>query len=423
MGSGLIIVVVKGYPRLSETFIAQELHGLERAGFRLQIASLRLPTDGARHPVHQAIDAPVLYLPEYLYYAPLRVMRALIRSARLPGFWQAFWTWLADLRRDFSPNRFRRFGQAAVLASEMPPEAEWLHAHFIHTPSAVTRYCSLMTGLPWSCSAHAKDIWTSPDWELRDNLKSAQWTVTCTRLGYERLADLAADRAVVRLVYHGLDLRTFGRNPTPASLRDGSDASDPVRLLTVGRAVEKKGIDDLLDALARLRPSLHWSLTHIGGGNLLKQLKRRARKLGIARRIVWLGPQPQSAVLVAYRSADIFVLPCRTARNGDRDGLPNVLMEAQSQRLVCLSTKVGGVPELIRHGETGLLVDPNDCAALAKALDYLIRNPEVRERLGRAGEKHVREHFDVQAGLGELCKLFQSSLALKHSQQSVEAEA
>ena len=139
MGSGLIIVVVKGYPRLSETFIAQELHGLERAGFRLQIASLRLPTDGARHPVHQAIDAPVLYLPEYLYYAPLRVMRALIRSARLPGFWQAFWTWLADLRRDFSPNRFRRFGQAAVLASEMPPEAEWLHAHVIHTPSAVTR--------------------------------------------------------------------------------------------------------------------------------------------------------------------------------------------------------------------------------------------------------------------------------------------
>jgi len=408
---GLIVVVVKGYPRLSETFIAQELLGLERAGLRLFIASMRHPTDPATHPVHRQIGAPVLYLPEYLYHAPLRVLRGLSRSARLPGFRAALSAWLNDLRRDFSPNRFRRFGQAAVLAAEMPADAGWLHAHFIHTPSAVTRYASLMTGLPWSCSAHAKDIWTSPDWELRQNLASARWAVTCTRIGHKRLAGLAPNPADVRLVYHGLDLTSFAANGQPHSGRDGSDPAEPVRLLSVGRAVEKKGLDLLLDALARCPPELNWTLTHIGGGELLKPLKRRAERLGIAHRITWRGAAAQSAVLEAYRSADLFVLPCRTARNGDRDGLPNVLMEAQSQRLVCISTAIGGVPELIRNGETGLLVAPEDSSALAEAIVRLICDPELRQQLAIAGERHVRATFDMRAGMVRLVALFEASLA------------
>lgn len=420
MTRGLIVVVMKGYPRLSETFIAQELHGLERAGFRLHIAAMRHPTDRETHPVHRQIRAPVLYLPEYLYQAPIRVFRALARAKRLPGFRRAVSTWLADLRRDFSPSRFRRFGQAAVLASEMPNGARWLHAHFIHTPSAVTRYASLMTGLPWSCSAHAKDIWTSPEWELRDNLASASWAVTCTRRGYDRLASVAG-RGRVTLVHHGLDLETFKTPEVPRSRRDGSDPREPVRLLSVGRAVEKKGLDVLLDALAQLPPDLHWRLTHIGGGNLLRSLQRRAQKLGIAARITWRGPRAQSAVLDAYRNADVFVLPCRTAVNGDRDGLPNVLMEAQSQRVACLSTPVGGVPEVIRSGETGLLVPPENSAALADALVRLIRDPDLRERLGRAGEAHVRAKFDSRAGLGTLVALFKGALADEEPEAIAEA--
>ncbi|MCL4764831.1 MAG: glycosyltransferase family 4 protein [Hyphomicrobiaceae bacterium] len=409
-GPGLIVVVVKGYPRLSETFIAQELLGLQQAGLRLCIASMRQPTDPAIHPVHKQIRAPVLYLPEYLYHAPLRVLRGLIRSARRPGFRRAFTTWLGDLARDPSPNRFRRFGQAAVLAAEMPAEARWLHAHFIHTPSAVTRYTSLITGLSWSCSAHAKDIWTSPDWELRGNLASARWVVTCTRAGLQRLASLAPTLGHVRLVYHGLDLASFAASGEERSRRDGSDPSDPVRLLTVGRAVEKKGFDVLLEALARLPADLHWTLTHIGGGELLKALAKRAGALGIGHRIAWRGAQAQSTVLEAYRSADVFVLPCRTAGNGDRDGLPNVLMEAQSQRLACLSTLAGGVPELIRDGETGLLAPPGDSGALADGLAALIRDPGLRERLAAAGERHVRAKFDMRPGLDELVALLDASL-------------
>ena len=410
VAQGLIVVILKGYPRLSETFIAQELAGLERAGLDLFIVSMRHPTDPAVHPVHRQIRAPVLYLPEYLYHAPLRVMRGLVRSVRLPGFREALLAWLSDLRRDFSPNRFRRFGQAAVLAAEMPGGVRWLYAHFIHTPSAVGRYASLMTGLPWSCSAHAKDIWTTPEWELRNNLTSARWAVTCTRTGQKRLSSLAPALSHVRLVYHGLDLASFAAPARTLSSLDGRDPADPVRLLAVGRAVEKKGLDVLLEALAQCPAELYWHLTHIGQGPLLSALERRADRLGIAHRITWQGAQAQSAVLEAYRSADVFVLPCRKARNGDRDGLPNVLMEAQSQRLACISTPVGGVPELIRDGETGLLVAPDDSAGLAAAITSLIRDPALRQRLAVAGERHVRAIFDMKTGLTELVALFDNGL-------------
>ena len=419
--TGAIVVVLKGYPRLSETFIAQELLGLERAGLTLKIFSMRQPTDPTVHPVHRQIEASVTYLPEYLYHAPVRVLRGLVRCRRLRGFKHALRAWLADLRRDFTPNRFRRFGQAAVLAAEMPVDAKWLHAHFIHTPAAVTRYACLMRGMNWSCSAHAKDIWTSREWELRANLASAQWVITCTGTGRDRLASLAPDPAKVHLMYHGLDLDRFPANPRPPSRRDGGSAESRVRLLTVGRAVPKKGFKVLLEALARLPSELHWSLTHVGGGEELKKLKRRTKALGIAGRVRWLGAQDQHAVLAAYRDTDLFVLPCRVAGNGDRDGIPNVLIEAQSQGLACVSTAISAVPELIRDGETGVLVAPDDPGALAVAVERLIRDPELRDMLGSAGERRVRAHFDMTAGLSRLVGLFGRELGRQREAEVLQA--
>jgi glycosyltransferase involved in cell wall biosynthesis len=179
-----------------------------------------------------------------------------------------------------------------------------------------------------------------------------------------------------------------------------------VRLLSVGRAVEKKGYDDLLDALARLPTDLDWRLTHIGGGALADDLERRGAALGLAERIDWLGAQPQERVLEAYRDADLFVLASRVAGDGDRDGLPNVLMEAQSQGVCCLATAVSAIPELIRDGETGVLVPPRDPAALAGALARLIAAPETRARLGAAGTRRVRADFSMDGGIARLLALF-----------------
>ena len=405
MATGPVLFVLKGYPRLSETFIAQEIRALEERGLDIRIASLRHPTDKHIHPVHRAIEAPVSYLPEYLHDEPLRVLRSWRAARRLPGYGEAHRLWRADLARDRTRNRVRRFGQACVLAAEAPADTRQIHAHFAHTPASVARYAAVMRGLPFSISAHAKDIWTSPDWEISEKLDHAGWTVTCTRSGAEHLASLASAPDTVSLVYHGLDLTRFPEAPGPSG-RDGGDASDPVRLLSVGRAVAKKGYGGLLDALAALPQDLHWRLVHIGGGSDLDDLKSHAARLGLSGRIEWRGAQPQEAVLEAYADADLFVLNSRIAADGDRDGLPNVLMEAQAMGVACLATRVSAIPELIEHGQTGVLVDPDATAELTAALTSLVSDPARRGTLADAGRARVRAEFSMTAGIDDLARRF-----------------
>lgn len=404
-----IVIVLKGYPRLSETFIAQELRGLELSGLSLALISMRHPTDKKRHPVHDEIKASVAYLPEYLHDDPWRVFRAWWKARRLRGYRAMRKVFLADLKRDRTRNRWRRFGQALVLAAEFPRDADWLHAHFIHTPAAVTFYASLLLGIGWSCSAHAKDIWTSPDWELAEKLSSARFVATCTKAGFDKLQSLAPDPARIHLSYHGLDLERFGRFDGERPARDGAKAEDPVLLMSVGRAVEKKGYSVLLDALALLPKELSWHFVHIGGGELLDRLKAQAESLGLSSRITWLGSRAQEEVLAQYRKADLFVLPCRIAEDGDRDGLPNVLVEASSQRLACVSTTISGVPELLSDDVNGLLVPPDDPQSLSRALVRAIAEPHLRIRLGDAAEKRVREAFDHKTSIIELKRLFQAA--------------
>jgi len=402
---GPVAVVLKGYPRLSETFIAQELLGLQQRGLAFEIVSLRHPTDRAAHPVHAAIAAPVRYLPEYLYQEPLRVLRSWWKARRLPGYRAARATWWRDVRRDPTPNRVRRFGQACVLAAELDPAIRHLYAHFLHTPSSVARYAAIMSRRSWSASAHAKDIWTTPGWEKREKLADLAWAVTCTAVGRDHLAALAPDPGRVDLLYHGLDLTDF---PPPAErpARDGSDPADPVVIASVGRAVAKKGYDDLLAALAALPADLHWRFVHIGGGGLIKALREQARALGIADRITWSGAQPRAAVLAALAAGDLFVLASKIAGDGDRDGLPNVLMEAQAAGLAAVATRVAAIPELIEDGVTGVLVPPEDPSALAAALEVVARDPARRRALGAAGRERVRTAFGHDAGLDRLAARF-----------------
>ncbi|MDH3228815.1 MAG: glycosyltransferase family 4 protein [Alphaproteobacteria bacterium] len=401
-----IAVILKGYPRLSETFIAQEIRELERLGAELRLVSLRHPTDRHQHPVHREIAAPVRYLPEYLHQEPLRVLRGLAAARRHPGFIRARAAWFRDMRRDPTRNRIRRFGQACVLAAELESGVTRLYAHFLHTPASVARYAALILGLPWSCSAHAKDIWTTPDWEIAEKLAELDWVVTCTAAGRDRLRALSPAPDRISLVYHGLDLERFPPPPGDRPPRDGRVASDPVNILSVGRAVEKKGYDDLLDALAQLEPGLSWRLRHIGGGSLGNRLKAKAARLGIAGRVDWFGAQPQEAVLDAMRRADLFVLASKVAADGDRDGLPNVLMEAQSQGLAVLATDVSAIPELIVDRQTGILVPPGKPESLACALTRLIRDPALRQQLGQAGAMRVRDSFSLAANIAGIARRF-----------------
>ena len=396
-----VAVVVKGYPRLSETFIAQEILALERRGIEIVIVSLRRPTDRFTHPIHAEIRSPVHYLPEYLHEAPGRVLRAWGTARRLPGHARARSLWLADLARDRTRNRVRRFGQALVLAAELG-RVESIHAHFLHTPASVARYASAMLGIGWSFSAHAKDVWTTPDWEKREKLADARFGVTCTRANLDHLTALAPSPDTVELVYHGLDRGRFPALAVERPPRDGSDPSDPVKILSVGRLVEKKGFDDLLGALATLTPALAWTLDIVGGGALEARLRRKAAALGIGGRVRWHGSLPHDRVVEHFAGADLFALASRIGADGDRDGLPNVLMEAQLLGAACVATRVSGTPELIEHEVNGLLVTPRDTGEMAAALERAMTDPGLRGRLAEAGRRIVTTRFSFEDGIARI---------------------
>ncbi len=408
-----VAFVLKGYPRLSETFIAQEILGLQKAGLILEIISLRHPTDKARHPVHDEIKARVTYLPEYVKDEPGRCLRAWFVARRLPGFQAAYAVFRQDYARDRTSNRARRFVQAMVLVAERGNAVSALHSHFIHTPASVTRYAAMMLGLSWTCSAHAKDIWTSEDWDLSGKLDDADWVVTCTANGRATLQNLAHQPERVHLSYHGLDLSRFAPFKQRVHARDGSQPDNPVRIVSVGRCVAKKGYGTLLSALALLPDDLHWRFDHAGGGELLEDLKRQAGELDIASRITWHGSLPQDKVLELYRACDVFALPCTIAADGDRDGLPNVLVEAASQGLACVSTTTSGVPELVETGVHGLLVQPDNASSLAAVLDTVARDPALRTRLAMAAEAKVRSQFDHLASVRQLMQLFDGHADVK----------
>jgi glycosyltransferase involved in cell wall biosynthesis len=399
-----IATIVKGYPRLSETFIAQEILGLEQRGIRQLVVSLRKPTDGKVHDLHREIEADVLYLPEYLKDDPERVRLGRKWAEDRPGFARAQAAFEADLARDPTVNRRRRWGQACVLARELPDDVDWLHAHFLHTPASVTRYAALIRGMGWSFSAHAKDIWTSPEWELRQKLADADWGVTCTRANFGYLRSLSPAGEKVHLVYHGLDFSRF-----PAPPRERPRSAGPLAIVSVGRAVEKKGYADLLQALAGLRDDPRWRFEHVGGGPLTARLKRKAERTGIADRAMWHGAQSRDFVFALLARADLFVLPSRLAASGDRDGLPNVLMEAQAFGVPVLSTDVSGIPELITHGENGWLVPQKDPRALAVALTRLMGDEPLRRRLGATGAASVRRRFSSAPGIDFVARLLAAS--------------
>jgi glycosyltransferase involved in cell wall biosynthesis len=408
MTRSLIVVVLKGYPRVSETFIAHELAALERRGLLLHIVSLRRPYDALTHPVHATIRAAVSYLPEYLHEAPGRVLRGHVRAlARAPRqYGRAFGLWLRDLLRDPTPNRGRRFGQAGVLAAELPAGAAHLHAHFLHTPASVARYAAAMTGLDYSLAGHAKDVWTTPDWELRTKIAEARFTVTCTAAARARLDALAPGR--VDLVYHGLDRHLFAAPATFGSGRDGTDPDDPVRLLAVGRFQPKKGYPTLFEAVARVQA--RFRLTVVGYGPLDAVLRARVDALGLGNRVVWAGPLDQPAVRAQYRASDLLLVASEVAPDGDRDGLPNVVVEALSQGLPVVATRAAAIPELVIDGVHGRLVPPADVGGLAAAIEELVRDPDARRRMGAAGIRRIGDGWDLDAGADRVQRLLQATL-------------
>jgi glycosyltransferase involved in cell wall biosynthesis len=415
-GRPVLGVVLKGYPRISETFISNEILLLEGLGFAVRIISMRPGREGVTHASVQRIRAHVDYLPETFLRNPHRLLFhgacTAIRRPREAAAGIALM--LQRYRRTRNIASLRHLLQAAYLVNRCLPGSGvvHLHAHFAHSPTSVALYASVLSGLPYSFSAHAKDIYTSDREQLREKIARARFVVTCTEYNRGYLAELGQGLATpIHRVYHGIDTALFGA----CAPRDG-DVRPPFRVLTVARLTAKKGIPTVLQAVRRLVDAgVPLTYTLIGDGQDRGQVLELVRRLGLGAHCRWLGTQPHEVVLDHYRRADLFVLGCEVAEDGDRDGVPNVLFESMAMGVPVVATGVSAIPELVEPGETGLLVPPQRPEALAEAMRRLLTDAALRRKVIPAARARVLAEFDNRALVGRLAAILRPAMGPSES--------
>jgi len=393
-------VLVRVWPKLSETFILEEVLGLERKGLALRLYALDAPTDAIAHDAVARVRSPLQRVPPASERRELLARHASVAAAAPVAYLRA----LAQALRRGSGG-WRDFLRAGWLAAQLRSDGvAHLHAHFINGPADIGQLAACMAGIPFSISAHAKDIYLSRPADLRRRLGAACFTVTCTEANRATLAAVAP-RADVRLMYHGVDRDVFH----PARRTNPQEQDAPL-IVAVGRLRAKKGLDTLLEACRLLRERGQPVRCEIVGyGEEHAALAARIESAGLAGHVHLAGKLPRDQVLERYARASVFVQPSRIAADGDRDGIPNVLLEAMAMGLPVVATRVSGIPELVRDGVNGLLVEPDAPLALADAIERLLREPWLAASFGQAARARVAEAFDNDANLGTLVHLLESS--------------
>jgi glycosyltransferase involved in cell wall biosynthesis len=436
---GAVAYVLKGYPRMSELFIASEIYRLERLGVPLRLYVIKPADEARQHGIVARIKSRPEYLPatSSLTKTPLRRWLALHLKDFLPSLRSvarrrpagvaraaaAAFAQAVRARRSFLswPRKvyLKEFLQAAMVADGVlrAGDVRHLHAHFCHGATTVAWLASMMTGLPFSFTAHAKDIYCeslNPSGLLRRKMRAARFVVTCTDANREHLLGVEPN-ARVRCVYHGLnaEFTELLGGTDGAALPSLKTGAPRLRALGVGRLVEKKGFDVMVEACGILRRrDVPFEAVIVGEhGEHEAEIRRRIEALGLGDSVRLAGPMEQTRLFEEYRSAGVFCLPCRVLDNGDRDGIPNVLMEAMACGLPVVTTPVSGIPEIIRDGFNGRLVPPDDPAALADALLRIDADQQFAQSLSAQARATVRERFDGERFAAELAALFREVLS------------
>ena len=399
-----IAYIVKAWPRLSETFILNEIISLEQRGVAIRIFSVKAPDPGPAHSKVAQVRAKVTCLAlrqqwKQVVAAHLRLLRR--QTGRYLRLFLQVISAKVIRRRYGLPRHFFQAGYLADILSREP--ADHLHAHFASSPARVAMLAHWLSDIPYTFTAHAKDIYLSDSQVFRGKLEEARAVVTCTEYNrnflLKQYGQLAANK--VHCIYHGLDISQFKFHPPQVV-----ENREPV-ILSVARLVEKKGLEDLLSAADILRSRGRvYQVEIIGSGPLREALKAQAKQLRLADRVRLLGAQAHDAVCLAYQRASIFVLPCVVASDGDRDGIPNVLLEAMASGVPVVSTPISGIPELIESGKNGLLVPPHDPKSLADAIDSLLDSRELCEGLTRAARAKLEASFSLGASAERLLAIF-----------------
>jgi glycosyltransferase involved in cell wall biosynthesis len=389
--------VVKRYPRYSETFIVTEILAHEAAGLAVEIFALLPPADTHFQNILGLVKTPVHYLfPEFPKASELW---AGIQQAALtyPRVWEQL--------RFAAGEEIRDVYQALLLTGKVAQRRiTHLHAHFASSPATVAMLASRFTGVPYSFTAHAKDIFHEDveHEDLKRKLEAAAGVVTVSdynRAFLQQNHGAAAQR--VQRIYNGVDLE---------KLRFASPAERQARIVAVGRLVEKKGFACLIEACAILKArGRRFECDIVGDGEREAELRSMIANLHLGDQVHMLGSRPQAEVFNIIQSGAAFAAPCIIGKDSNRDGLPTVLLEAMALGTSCVSTDVTGIPEVIRDGQTGLLIPQNDPAALASALEKLLADAPLRVRLAAAGRRLIESQFDTHRNTAELRQLFASA--------------
>ncbi|MCH9698928.1 MAG: glycosyltransferase, partial [Gammaproteobacteria bacterium] len=350
----VITFVVKTYPKISETFILQEILALQHRGYPLLIASLQKPTDSQQHPEVSEVTSPVIYLDREtcnawnimicvahcLVNAPIRFFKTLVFVCS-------------------GQQTSITFLQSVCLAMQIRRNGiRHIHAHFASEPATVAVLVQQLTGTGFSISAHAKDIYLSTQTALKRKIARARFVVSCTQYNCDYLEQITEASTPIVCVYHGINMNRFtGRTNRNKTLAD----SRAPRILSVGRLREKKGFETLLSACQLLsRNGYRMQCDIVGYGPLHEQLESMIIRLNLKDIVTLKGQLNHSDLVTLYDDTDIFALPCQIGEDGDRDGIPNVLMEAMAFEIPVISTRISGIPELVEDHVSGLLIEPDN---------------------------------------------------------------
>jgi len=405
-----VAYLLKKFPRLSETFVLNEILTQERLGARVHVFSRRPPDGEPRHPQLAELRAPVEVLDPTLGMAPWLAMFGPRPEDRrlLDRF--------GGLAREMSAFGHARmpalFGEALqILERASALGIEHVHAHFATDSAIVAMLVHELGGPGYSVTAHAKDIYrTTVDAGLLARIvERSRFTVTVCDANVRWLASRlpAPATASVRRLYNGVDLESFRPDGRPR---------ETDHVLSVGRLVEKKGFDVLIRALALLRDrSVPFRATIVGDGEERAKLEGLVRELGLAERLAFAGALDQDAVRALMVRATVFCQPCRVGSDGNQDALPTSLLESIASGLPCISTSVGGVPEILDQGRVGILVPENDPAATADAIQDLLGDPDRRSELALAGRRHAERTFDARKSARTLNSWFEETVRCRVS--------
>jgi glycosyltransferase involved in cell wall biosynthesis len=390
------------FPRWTETFIAEEIRNLRARGWEVEIVSLLRPSLGPTQPESRELLGCTWYAPglftfdlwtaqaHFLRVAPRRYIGSLWELVKQPSSTSG----VSGLMK-----RLMMFVRAVSAARHLEASGvQLLHAHFAWLAGGAAWVCARLLGIPYTVTVHAFDVFSRKNELLPLVCGDARRVISISEAN--RAAVSKVTGTPISVIHCGVDAARLGRL---ANMRPDGPGSGGLRILSVGSLIAKKGHRYLIEACGRLLAGgIDFSCTIIGDGPDRSALEEQVRSARLEDYVLLAGPKTHDEVIAACLVHDIFVLSASVAPDGDRDGIPVVLMEAGAVGLPVISTAISGIPELVHHGVTGLLVPPGDSAALAEAIRALAADSGLRARLGAKAREWVEAEFEIRTNVEKL---------------------